>query len=219
MHDENPNPENTASTGERIEIEYLDDDRTGDDAAHAPTEENGGEIAQPSPQTDVERLSAELENVREMYLRKLAEFDNFRKRTDREREEFQRTAAEGLIRELLPVVDNFERALVHGLESDPEAFREGVVMISRQLWELLQREGLEVVDPEGDRFDPELHEAVQRFEGTDHDAGRVVTVLAKGYTYNGRLLRPAMVGVAVDAVEAAAAKPAEPTNGEGGAVS
>jgi molecular chaperone GrpE len=135
-----------------------------------------------------------------MYLRKLAEFDNYRKRTDRERQELRRTAAEGLVAELLPVLDNFERALQHADESELEAFREGVAMIARQFSDLLQRTGLEAVDPSGQLFDPELHEAVQRIEGSEYRPGTVVSVFSKGYLFGGRLLRPAMVAVAVEPV-------------------
>jgi len=127
---------------------------------------------------EVAKLKAEVEHLREMYLRKLAEFDNYRKRTDRERQELKRTAAEGLVAELLPVLDNFERAVQHAEESDPGAFREGVAMIARQFADLLQRAGLEAIDPSSDRFDPERHEAVQRIEGSEYPPGTVVSVFS-----------------------------------------
>ncbi len=148
------------------------------------------------------RLRQELDNLRDVYLRKLAEFDNFRKRTDREKEELQRTGGENLIRELVPVLDNFNRALHHGDDVDPAAFRLGVEMIARQLRESLQRQGLEPIMPAGDAFDPEFHEAVQRVEGSDAAPGTVVDVLALGYAFGGRLIRPALVSVAVNAAPA-----------------
>ena len=146
---------------------------------------------------EMDRLKGEVDHLRELYLRKLAEFDNFRKRIDREREELRKTAAEDLLRELVPVLDNFERALQHSVDADPVSFRNGVQLISRQLWELLSRQGMEVIDPAGEPFDPEVHEAVQRVEGGNHPPGTVVLVLAKGYTLGGRLIRPALVSVAV----------------------
>jgi molecular chaperone GrpE len=152
-----------------------------------------------SADNDADLLRAEVERMREMYLRKLAEFDNFRKRTERERDELKQIAAEDLIREMLPVIDNFERALQHAGNGDPDSFRQGVEMISRQLVDLLQKAGLESLDPQGGRFDPELHEAVDRVENSEHEPGTVVTVLVKGYTLGGRLVRPAMVSVAVGA--------------------
>lgn len=205
MHENGDAPDSAVEAGESIEIEFVDDDTV------APVEEPA------NLEAEVERLSHELEQLREMYLRKLAEFDNFRKRTEREREEFQKNAGERLICELLPVVDNFERAQIHGGDGDPVAFREGIEMISRQLWDLLEREGLAVVDPEGEPFDPELHEAVQRIEDPQHEPGMVVIVMAKGYTLAGRLLRPAMVGVAAEASPQPATDEAERTEGEGGA--
>jgi len=185
-----------------IEIEFVDDDHDGGGSAVSAAAE--GPTDKGPDEQEVQRLTSEIERLREMYLRKLAEFDNFRKRTDREREELRRIAAEILVKEMLPVIDNFERALQHAGNSDPETFREGVEMISRQLWDLLQREGLQAVDPSGEAFDPELHEAVQRVEDADEAPGTVTAVYSKGYTYGGRLLRPAMVAVAVEAPSASA---------------
>jgi molecular chaperone GrpE len=95
------------------------------------------------------------------------------------------------------VLDNFDRAMIHGTDLDPDAFHQGVEMISRQLWEMLQRRGLEVMDPLGRPFEPEYHEAVQRVEDPGHEAGTVAAVLAKGFLFGGKLIRPAMVAVAV----------------------
>jgi molecular chaperone GrpE len=150
---------------------------------------------------EVERFKEEQNHLRELYLRKLAEFDNFRKRTEKERQELERIAGEGVIRELVPVLDNFDRALQHANGTDTEAFHQGVEMIARQLWDVLQRLGLEEIDPTGEAFEPEYHEAVQRVEDSDQEPGTVVWVLAKGYLFGGRLVRPAMVGVAVEPAE------------------
>ena len=178
-------------TGEEIEIEFVDAD-TGETMA-------ADQAVSPEPADEKgSKLREELEHMREMYLRKLAEFDNYRKRTDKEREEFRRVAAEGIVRELLPVVDNFDRALTHAEEADPKVFLEGIQMIARQMWELLQREGLEPIDPVGSSFDPEQHEAVQTVEDSEHEPGTVVSVFSKGYSFGGRLMRPAMVVVAVE---------------------
>jgi molecular chaperone GrpE len=157
---------------------------------------------------DIERMQGEQEHLRERYLRKLAEFDNFRKRTEKERQERERVAGEGIVRELVPVLDNFDRALQHANGSDPGAFRQGVEMIARQLWDTLQRQGLAEMNPLHQPFEPEFHEAVQRVEESDQEPGTVVSVMAKGYLFGGRLIRPAMVGVAV---APAPAEPAEPT--------
>ncbi len=191
--------------GEPLEIEFVDDEES-------EPEEHGVEVVEErsvasqserpqsgeqAPGGEVERLRSELEHLRELYLRKLAEFDNFRKRVEREREDVRINAAADVIRELVPVMDNFDRALAHA-DAAPESLRQGVDMISRQLWDALIRQGLEVVDPEGKPFDPEVHEAVQRVEDTSHEPGTVVRVLGKGYLFRGRLVRPAMVAVAVE---------------------
>ena len=144
--------------------------------------------------------------MRDVYLRKLAEFDNFRKRVDREREDVRLAAQEEIIRDLLPVIDNFERALQH-TDEDTGAFHQGVEMIAKQLRDTLERKGVTEIDPIGHSFDPELHEAVQRVEGGEHPPGTIVFVMLKGYTLGDRLIRPAMVGVAVES---------EPVKGEAG---
>jgi len=182
---------------DKIEIEFVDVDEPEPELHPVPVE------AAPVEAVDsdgLQRLKAEIDHLREMYLRKLAEFDNYRKRIDRERQELRRTAAEGLVGELLPVLDNFERAIQHAEESEPAAFREGVVMIARQFADILQRSGLETIDPTGQRFDPELHEAVQRMEGSEYAPGSIVGVFSRGYLFGGRLIRPAMVAVAVEPV-------------------
>lgn len=157
---------------------------------------------------ELEAVRGELESSRDLYLRKLAEFDNFRRRTEREREELIRTAGEAVVRELVPVLDNFHRALQHRDDVDPAAFRLGVEMIARQLRESLNRQGLEVISPLGEAFNPEVHEAVQRVENTNAEPGTVVDVLGHGYLFGGRLVRPALVAVAVD--------PGAGESGEGG---
>jgi len=142
-------------------------------------------------------LRKELDELRERYLRKLAEFDNFRKRTEREKVELERTGGEAVVRELIPVLDNFERALQHAPGAELDAFHQGVEMIFKQLWETLQRQGMERLDPNGQFFEPEYHEAVQRIEDSGKEPGTVVSVLAKGYLFGGKLVRPALVAVAV----------------------
>ena len=192
-----------ADAPEDIEIEFIDEDS----GANAPPEDVDAPPATksvdpvdlgPSVEIEIERLESELDELRDIHLRKLAEFDNFRKRTDRERVEIKRHANEELLRDLLPVLDNFERALEHSSESGTGAFREGVEMIAKQLWDTLERQGIQKVDPMGQPFSPEYHEAVHRVEDSDLEPGTIASVLAKGYVCNGRLIRPAMVGVVAD---------------------
>jgi len=199
---------------DEIEIEFVDVDDSPSvtepevDAEPATLGEKGVAISDESGAQVVEKLQTELDHVRDVYLRKLAEFDNFRKRVDREREELRQAALEDFIRELLPVVDNFDRALQHA-DADSGAFHQGVEMIAKQLHDTLERRGVSEIDPLGKSFDPSVHEAVQRIEGGDQPPGTVVNVMLKGYTLGDRLIRPAMVGVAVE--------PMEPEGGAGGA--
>ena len=198
--------DNTADVSEEIEIEFVDDDTDVDASDEQATQSSSPKGLEPvdlgpSVEIEIERLESELDELRDLHLRKLAEFDNFRKRTDRERVEVKRHAIEELIRDLLPVLDNFERALEHGSESDVGAFREGVEMIAKQLWDPLERQGVEIIDPMGEPFSPEFHEAVHRIEDETLEPGTVASVLAKGYVCNGRLVRPAMVGVVSDPPE------------------
>lgn len=169
--------------GSDIEIEYVDDDEPSND--QRPLAE---------AQERLETVEEELERVRELYLRKLAEFDNFRRRVEREKAGLMETGAMSLIEAIIPVLDNFERALAHA-DAEPSSFREGVEMIAGQLREALAREGLEALNPTGEPFDPEVHEAVGRIEDPERPAGTVAEVVAKGYTFRDRLVRPAIVAV------------------------
>lgn len=191
---------------DEIEIEFLDQES---EAQQAEEQEPDGlaEVPQTSVEEEVDHLKAELDHVRDVYLRKLAEFDNFRKRIERERDEHRVAGVEEMIRDLLPVLDNFERALQHA-DDDSGAFLQGVEMIAKQLWDTLERRGVREVNPVGQPFDPELHEAVQRVEDGQHPPGTVAWVMLKGYTMGDRLIRPAMVGVAVE--------PEGDSNGGGG---
>jgi molecular chaperone GrpE len=142
------------------------------------------------------RLQQEVTNLKELYLRKLADFDNYRKRQEREMSEFRRTANADLIRECLPVIDNLERALAAPGGNDA-GLRQGVELVLRQYVGVLTRHGLVQIDPLGDAFDPGAHEAIQRLETADAEEATVTQVLQKGYLLGDKLLRPALVVVAV----------------------
>jgi len=178
-----------------IEIEFVDQDTDVTSVVEVPSEvEVSGET---SVQDGDDELKNELEHVREVYLRKLAEFDNFRKRVERERGEDRRAGAEDFVRDLLPVLDNFERALEHA-DGNSTALQQGVEMIAKQLRDTFERRGVVEINPVDEPFDPELHEAVQRVEDGERPAGTVAFVMLKGYTMGDRLIRPALVGVAFD---------------------
>jgi len=197
MNDEKDFSTNAGNGGDEIEIEFIDEESDASSELPEAVAEPVDETAEASVREEVEHLKSELDHVRDIYLRKLAEFDNFRKRVERERSLHEQKAAENLVKELLPVLDNFERALEHAANGGG-AFHQGVEMIARQFWEVLQRTGVRVVNPLGEPFDPELHEAVQRVEDSEQAPGTVAFVMLKGYTLGDSLLRPAMVGVVVE---------------------
>jgi molecular chaperone GrpE len=136
---------------------------------------------------------------RDRYLRTLADFDNYRKRADREKQDFFKYALAGALRDLLPVLDNFDRALDHAEEGDE--FHRGVSLIYKQFFDVLTKHGVRVIDEANVRFDPNIHEAVVREENASVPNHTVVQVLQKGYFLHDRLLRPAMVKVAVGGPE------------------
>lgn len=137
----------------------------------------------------------ELEAFREKFLRTAADYDNARKRLAKEREEFLKFSQEKLIRDLLPILDNFERALTHS-ESGDKAVLAGVQLVSKQLLEMLARHGLKRLPSEGQPFDPRLHEAVERVEEKGPE-GVIVKEITPGYQLHDRILRPAKVRIRV----------------------
>ena len=156
------------------------------------------------PEEEIQRLrdalqakTQEAEEHRERYLRGAAEFDKARKRAAREREDYTRYANESLLRELLPVLDNFSRAL-QAARSEPRAaaVTAGVELIQRELLRVLEKFGVTPFDSVGQPFDPERHEAIARVPAVGQPEGTVVNETARGYMLNGRVLRPAMVTVA-----------------------
>ena len=158
----------------------------------------------PTPEEEIRRLhealeakTREAEEHRDRYLRAAAEFDNARKRAARERDEYTRYANESLLRELLPVLDNFERALQSSRnEPTAAAVTAGVELIQRELLRVLEKFGVTSFTSVGQPFDPEKHEAIARVPARGQDEGTVVDETARGYLLNGRVLRPAMVTVA-----------------------
>lgn len=143
------------------------------------------------------QAQAEVGRMKDALLRTAADFDNFRKRTRRELEEARRGGREDLLRTLLPVFDNLERAIQSATRtSDVKAMTEGLTMVQRQFVEALGREGIVRVETVGRAFDPSLHEAIQQVETNEHQAGTVIAEVQPGYKLGERLLRAAMVVVA-----------------------
>jgi molecular chaperone GrpE len=148
-------------------------------------------------QEKVQSVQKDLEELKDRYVRKLAEFENHKKRSERERQEYFKIALAGFVHDFLPVMDNFERALEHARPADLESdFGQGIVIIRKQLGELWKRYGLIPIDTSG-AFDPNLHEAVATEETESVPPNTILAELQKGYFLNDRLIRPSFVKVAV----------------------
>jgi molecular chaperone GrpE len=158
-----------------------------------PVETAEGQIAALVAERD--RLAAAKAEVEDRMLRARAEFDNARRRAERERSEFLQFAAMDLVKELLPVVDDFERALK--VETADRNYAKGVELIYQRLVETLKKIGLEPIETAGQRFDPNLHQAIDRVETEEAEDMAILGEYQRGYNFKGKLLRPAMVKVAV----------------------
>jgi len=160
-------------------------------------------------QAVVKKLLAEKNELTDRLLRKQAELENFRKRTQREREEYVEYATEDLIQTLLPTLDAFDRALAHRKERVSKQFFEGVELIRKDLMGVLRRAGLTHFESVGKTFDPHLHQAVEMVEAGKHRDQEIVEELQRGYKLNKRLLRPAFVRVAVARSKGGSAEPSD----------
>ena len=144
----------------------------------------------------VAELRREADDFRDRWLRKTAEFDNYRKRVERERREHADQAIVDLLESLLLIVDDFDRALTVEAGPEAEAYRKGVELIHAKFHDLLKRRGVTPIDALGADFDPNFHQAVMHESSPEHRDGEVIGELRKGYMLGDRLLRPAMVKVA-----------------------
>jgi molecular chaperone GrpE len=159
-----------------------------------PARDAAAQALEPPPEI------AELQRQRDEYydrlLRQTAEFDNYRKRIERERQQLNESAAADLMTEMLPLIDDFERALAADAGAEDSAYRRGVELIHRRLLELLKKRGVRALDPVGSDFDPYYHQAVATEPAAGRRDGEVIEELRRGYMLGDRLLRPAMVKVA-----------------------
>jgi molecular chaperone GrpE len=146
---------------------------------------------------EVGKLAKDLEDLRQTLLRRQADFDNYRKRVEKERSEDSRRSTARVLEGLIPVLDSFDQALASHREPEYANYRKGFELIHKQLVDNLARLGAERIDPLGMTFDPHLHQAMDRTETTEHDDGTILQVFQPGYMFHGRVLRPAMVRVAV----------------------
>jgi molecular chaperone GrpE len=146
---------------------------------------------------DAKKLASDLDDLRQTLLRRQADFDNYRKRVEKERAEDHKRATARVVEALIPVIDGFEHALAAHKEAEYESYRKGFEIIYKQLLDNLVRLGVVRVEPIGKPFDPHLHQAMDRAETTQVADGTILEVFQPGYVFHGRVLRPAMVRVAV----------------------
>lgn len=200
-------------------VEGTDADRSPEESARAGSEDTRGSEASPaehetlSPTAEssdavteellarIRELEDENSELKDQYLRKSADFENFRKRTIREKEDMAAFGNQQLLLDIVPIIDDFERAIRSADESqDFDAFHNGVLLIEKQFTGMLERKwGLRRFDSEGEAFDPQKHEAVATEESADHDEPVVIEDYQKGYMLNDRVLRSAKVKVGMPA--------------------
>ncbi|OFW28556.1 MAG: nucleotide exchange factor GrpE [Acidobacteria bacterium RIFCSPLOWO2_02_FULL_65_29] len=173
----------------------MSDEHVSEPAAEAPAATDPGGAAD-GPSAGAVALGRERDELHDRLLRKTAEFDNYRKRIERERREQADQAVVNLVQDLLLVVDDFDRALTVDAPDGAAAYRKGVEIIHAKLNDLLKRYGVRPFDSLGADFDPNLHQAVVHEASPAHRAGEVIGELGRGYMMGDRLLRPAMVKVA-----------------------
>jgi molecular chaperone GrpE len=179
---------------EAVDIENRDNTSSnGSPDENAPAVTVEGQLAAVTAERD--ELLKEKADLQDRLLRGRAEFDNARRRFERDRLDFLQFAALDLVRQLVPVLDDFERALK--TETADQNYAKGVELIYQRLYETLKKQGLEPIETSGQKFDPNLHQAVERVETDEAEDQSILSEFQKGYHFKGKLLRPAMVKVAV----------------------
>ena len=188
---------------EEMQQEIDEAEAAQEDAAEGSEEEAPGEVAaaDAAMQEEIEALKGQVDGLnkdlqekKDRLLRLQADFDNFRRRSAKEREEISAVVTQNFCKDMLPLLDNFERAMAAETK-DVEAFQKGVEMIFTQFQEILKKNGLEHIEAVGQKFDPNFHQAVMRVEDPEKEDDTVAQELQKGYMVKGRVIRPSMVQV------------------------
>jgi len=186
--------ENIADEVETIEIEL--DAISSDEEESAEDESPEEETVELDPikilEKDLQKTKDELAEEKDKFVRLQAETDNFRKRLSREKEEFSQYANERLFKELIPIFDNFERAL-EDTSNDTKSLKEGLEMILKQFSSFLEKEKVEQIKAIGEKFDPTVHEVLTSEESSEHEENTIISQFVKGYMINNRVLRPSQV--------------------------
>lgn len=179
-----------AKAEEAKATEAEEDTQESEETSEEAAEDSGKESGEENEEVNDEGKEEEGEL---RYLRLMADFQNYKKRVEKEKRDLYSYANEKIMNDLLTVMDNFERALEHDAD---ENFKEGIEMIFKQLSDVLEKDGLAEIPALGEEFDPNVHSAVMTEETEDYESGKVSGVMQKGYTLNGKVIRPAMVKVA-----------------------
>lgn len=185
--------------GKKTPEEQPETVESAEQAEELETETAAAEELSPEEQLqeELDKARSETKAHQEQYLRTLADMENLRKRTQREKEELAKFANENILREILPVIDNLERAVEHAEQAESsDGLLEGVQMTLSQFSQVLDRFGVKPVESLGEQFDPNLHQAMGQLETDEYPANTVAQQMQKGYQLNERLLRPAMVMIA-----------------------
>jgi len=180
-------------------IEFESRSRSAEERAEVRPGDPSEEGAETAAAERVARLQAEKDELMQTLVRRQADFENYRKRVERERQDDRRHGTGRLIEDLLPVLDAFERALQAHDDPAYEEYRKGLELTYRKLWDTLARHGLERIAAEGKPFDPHYHQAIERVESDEHPDGTVLEVLQDGFSFHGRVVRPSMVRVSFSA--------------------
>lgn len=205
-------PEEGAETPEEVEVEEVEATAVAEESdTESSDEESTTEEIADTTEFDLKKASSEADKLRDQLLRARAEFDNYRKRTAKDMTRIRETAAEDLIKSILPAIDNLERALDH-VEDKSDGLAQGVEMVLKQLCDALAQKGLEPMSSLGEAFDPNVHEALAQ-QPADQAEGTIVQEYQRGYTLGGQILRPAQVIVSSGPAEATGDDTAE-TNTE-----
>ncbi len=171
-----------------------------EEAVAAEGEEATTEAAEPTPEETIEQLQADVETARDNALRAQADAQNVKRRAEQDVEKARKFALERFSGDLLPIVDNLERALEAATEDEAvKPIVEGVELTLKSFLDVLGKNNIEQINPEGEPFDPQLHQAMSMVENPDVEPNSVIAVVQKGYSLNGRLIRPAMVMVSKSA--------------------
>ena len=188
--------DNDQQNNDQNETKQSGTESDENDAAEDGQTEETDDPDQSDSEGDAGQMSEEDEELNVKYMRLMADFQNFKRRSERERSEIYARANETIVTQLLEVLDNFERALTDENATEDENFRKGMEMIFTQMKDVLSRSGVSEIDAEGQDFDPNFHNAVMMEDTDKVESGKVSEVLQKGYTLNGRVIRPSMVKVA-----------------------